>query len=337
MARKPPKIEHVKHVLRRGKWYSYFNTGTKDGQGRAIRSALPGWGTPGFWDSYAAYMAGRTKRTTAKTYTVADLAAEYLASAEHARKSPATRKVYGTYARSVTDTWGAYPVNDLMPSDVRLVIEGEQWGPAVRNMVLAVLGVMYRWGRKNGERAIVDPVRDLGRAKTGEHDPWPEDVLEAALKAEDATVRLAVHLLYFTGQRIGDVCAMRWGDIRHGFVYVKQGKTGKIVEPPLMTELAAELARAPRTGLLILDGMTPDRLRGKLQAFTKSLGVDTVPHGLRKNAVNALLEAGCTVAETMAITGQTMEVVEHYAAKVNRRKLGSAAVLKWDQARGTKG
>jgi integrase len=37
-----------------------------------------------------------------------------------------------------------------------------------------------------------------------------EHVLEAGLKAEDDTVRLAVHLLYFTGQRISDVCAMTW-------------------------------------------------------------------------------------------------------------------------------
>lgn len=50
-----------------------------------------------------------------------------------------------------------------------------------------------------------------------------------------------------------------------------------------------------------------------------ALGIKTVPHGLRKNAVNALLEAGCTIAEVSAITGQTHQVVEHYAAKFPAR------------------
>jgi len=64
-----------------------------------------------------------------------------------------------------------------------------------------------------------------------------------------------------------------------------------------------------------------------------ALGIKTVPHGLRKNAVNALLEAGCTIAEVSAITGQTHQVVEHYAAKVNRRKLGKSAIVKFERAR----
>ena len=73
--------------------------------------------------------------------------------------------------------------------------------------------------------------------------------------------------------------------------------------------------------------------RKRLQAFTAALGIKTVPHGLRKNAVNALLEAGCTIAEVSAITGQTHQVVEHYAAKVNRRKLGKSAIVKFERAR----
>ena len=36
-------------------------------------------------------------------------------------------------------------------------------------------------------------------------------------------------------------------------------------------------------------------------------------HGLRKSAVVTLLEAGCTDAEVSAITGQTRQMVEHYA------------------------
>ena len=44
-------------------------------------------------------------------------------------------------------------------------------------------------------------------------------------------------------------------------------------------------------------------------------------HGLRKSAVVFLLEAGCSDAETAAITGQSRDVVEHYAKQVNQRRL----------------
>src|SRR5690606_21276810 len=40
-------------------------------------------------------------------------------------------------------------------------------------------------------------------------------------------------------------------------------------------------------------------------------------HGLRKSAVVFLLEAGCTDAEVSAITGQSRQMVEHYAKAVN--------------------
>lgn len=56
-----------------------------------------------------------------------------------------------------------------------------------------------------------------------------------------------------------------------------------------------------------------------------------VPHGLRKSAVCFLLEAGCTAAEVSAITGQTLEMVEHYAADFDRQRLAARAIAKWEQ------
>lgn len=55
-------------------------------------------------------------------------------------------------------------------------------------------------------------------------------------------------------------------------------------------------------------------------------------HGLRKSAVVFLLEAGCTDAEVAAITGQSRQMIEHYARQVKQKKLAAAAVLKWEAA-----
>lgn len=331
MARKLPKIDHVKHVKRGAKVYSYFNTGKKV-DGKPVYARLPEYSSAGFWDSYAAFKAGRTKRQ-ATEYTVESLVNDYMNSAKYADKAENTRDSYRVQLERIVEVWGEFPVNHLEPADVRAVLEKGGWGAGTRNLVKAVLAVIYKWGRMNN-RATIDPTKDVERYKTGEHDPWPEDILEAALVSDDPVTRLAVHLLYFTGQRIGDVCKMRWGDIRGGHIYVKQTKTGKIVEPPMSRELQAELDRTPRQALTIITGINEGQLRRKLQKFTEAHGVKTVPHGLRKNAVNALLEAGCTIAEVSAITGQTHQIVEHYAAKVNRKRLGVSAIVKLDSARG---
>jgi hypothetical protein len=59
--------------------------------------------------------------------------------------------------------------------------------------------------------------------------------------------------------------------------------------------------------------------------------VKVVPHGLRKNAVNVLLEKGCTAAETAAISGQSLQMVEYYAKQRSQKKLGKVAMLKWQR------
>ncbi len=73
---------------------------------------------------------------------------------------------------------------------------------------------------------------------------------------------------------------------------------------------------------------TTGTLRAWLGAFTGSAGV--VPHGLRKNAVIALLEAGCTVAMAASISGQSFLVVEYYARLRDKRKLARSGMTMWE-------
>ena len=60
-------------------------------------------------------------------------------------------------------------------------------------------------------------------------------------------------------------------------------------------------------------------------------------HGLRKNAVNTLLEVGCTEAEVSAIVEMSEQMVRHYSKDVNRSQLNLSGSLKmeagWSEAR----
>jgi integrase len=54
-------------------------------------------------------------------------------------------------------------------------------------------------------------------------------------------------------------------------------------------------------------------------------------HGLRKTATIKLLEAGCTDAETAAITGHSRQMLEHYAKRVNQKDHARSAINKWER------
>jgi integrase len=278
-------------------------------------------------------MKGARDRTAKAPYPIAELVADYLASAEYAGKAEGTRNLYATTARKVTRLLGDYPVNDLRRDDLQLVLDNEFAGAGSHNIFVSVLGILYTFARRR-DKTTLEPTKDIQPLKGGEHSAWPHSALQAGLEAAHDRTRLVVHLLYYTGQRIGDVMKMRWSDIRDGRVSVVQQKTGKSLRIRLHRDLAAELERTPRKGLHIVtnqDGarMTPQVVRRELKALGDSLGLQLVPHGLRKNAVIALLEAGCSVAETAAITGQTYSMVEHYAKQINQARMASAAIIKW--------
>ena len=159
------------------------------------------------------------------------------------------------------------------------------------------------------------------------------------------------------GQRDADIRRMKRTDIAADEVRVIQEMTGAEVWVPLHPDLQAELARTERrgetimaAGLLRSDGL-PNRTAGKplskaaleqyWQPERRRFGLSGLDkhntlHGLRKNATNNLLEAGCTNSEVKAITGHSTDVmVNLYGAKVNQRRQARKAmnkVVKFDKA-----
>jgi integrase len=328
----PPDLpKHVRRKIAKGRVYYYFDTGAR-ANGKPVLKRLPDIRDPEFGRMLSAAQSGRTRRGKIKgVLTIAGLADLYEKSPEFRKLAATTRRSYEHNLDKARKRLGIAPANELKPSDVRLVHDemADQTGAA--NQFVRVLGSLYSWGRKRGH-VTVKPTESVELFDETPHEPWPEWLLEEAL--QDEAVRLPVALLYYTAQRIGDVCRMRWSDIRDGAIAVTQDKTKKALAIPIHAELAKLLAIAPREGLTLLSRgghkVRENRLRDKLQAWASDRGQRIVPHGLRKNAVIALLECGCSVAETAAISGQTLQMVEHYAKQRNQAKLASAAILRWE-------
>lgn len=338
MNRRLPK--YVRRKVAKGRTYYYFHTGQSD-NGKPILSRLPDLRSPDFGQRLAAAQGARTRRAVVSgVLTIAALANLYEKSPRFRELAPATRRVYSIYLDRARAIVGAAPANELEPRDLRVIRDRMAETPSAANAMVRALGALYDWGRKAGH-VTVRPTLGIELFKQGEHEPWPAWLIDEALNAEDDLVRRAVTLLYYTGQRIGDVCRLRKADVRGGRIELTPQKTERRrrqLSIPVHRDLRPTIESAPANALTLLakpDGSPVDinRLRERIQAWAAGHGLHVVPHGLRKNAVNALLEAGCSVAEVQAITDQTLAIVEHYGKQRDRGALASAAILRWEQSR----
>lgn len=328
-------LPYVKKVRARGNLYYYFDTG-RDVRGKRIYKRMPDVRDIEFGRSYAAFLAARERRNNvAESPTVKFASNAYQRDPKFRNRAESTQNTYLTYISILEDEMGDAPVADVKRADIRYMLDKMQSRPGAANMLALVCRNVFSYAIER-EWVDINPAAGISQFEQGDetHEPWPEALVTEALS--DPEVRLPVALLYFTAQRIGDVCKMRWNDVRDGFIEVKQQKTGKELDIRLHSDLRAILAQVPRQALTILVGpkggqMRTATLRLRLQAWATAKGHEVVPHGLRKNAVNALLEAGCSVGETSAISGQSLAMVERYAKRRNNRKMGDAAILKWER------
>ncbi|MBB4642321.1 tyrosine-type recombinase/integrase [Rhizorhapis suberifaciens] len=327
-------LAYTKTVRAKGKVYVYFDTGEKDARGKVIYKPLPSPSDKSFGSVYAAMLGHRERRTEHGALTVKAFVEQYHASQKFLKLQPSTQKLYRIYQGRFADMLPTAPADRIERLDIVTLFDRmSSKTPGAANMLIASVSALYRWGRRAG-LVTNRPADDIDENDLGEHEPWPDELLRAALESDDPTVRMAVHLLYYTAQRIGDVAAMRWSMISDGVLTIRQQKTRKDMVIPLHPALCRELDsrdRDLRTILLNDDGkaFNEGTLRRVIQNWAKGRGVKIVPHGLRKNAVNALLEVGCSVAQTAAISGQSLRMVEYYARRRSQSSLARSAMKLW--------
>jgi len=337
MAKAPPKpLAYIKTVRARGKVYEYFRTG-KTVDGKEVLQPLPARSdTRNFGQVYAAMVGARMARENVPLApSVRELSKAYQRDDKFTKLADSTQNTYVIYLRRIEDELGIAPVDQVERQDIEALMDKMSDTPGAANMTLLILRNLFKLAiRKKWVRQ--DPCEGVEElAKSGKtHEPWPMPLLQEGLA--DPVFGLPIALLFYTAQRIGDVCSMRWDHVRDGYMSVIQEKTGIELDIRVHADLARILAKTPKTAMTILQDpkgapLKRETLREQLKAWALERGYQIVPHGLRKNAVNMLLEVGCTVAETTAISGQSLKIVEHYAKRRDRKKLGSAAILRWER------
>lgn len=154
------------------------------------------------------------------------------------------------------------------------------------------------------------------------------------------SIGLGFSLGVYTAQRLGDVLRLPWskfdGDWING---VRQGKTGVILDVPVLTPLRSSLFAAPRRGTLILtteEGRSykQDHFQHRFRRVADEAGCQGLQfRDLRRTAVVRMGEAGLDATQIAQITGHTydhtLKILETYLPR--KRELAAKAAMEMER------
>lgn len=264
-----------------------------------------------------------TQRHASQVRTVADLARAWLWAQEEQRQDLAA-STRGSYRGCVTRLVPLLEDTMIDRADVRLgervrdrsLRLGRSTGTVAHD--LQVLGTIWAWASALGvvrgdlplPRVRVRPARPRHTPDDGE----VADVL-AWLRARHRWAWITAWLLSITGCRLGEVAALRAGDVdRHRCRLLVDGKTGRRIVPLLDDDLEVlvELLEGLDAGDLV-HGVAASTVRTYLtvriaQACAELGRPRWTPHALRRAAVDRLYRSGVDVAAAAALLGQSPQV-----------------------------
>lgn len=337
---KRKSLLYVHKKVAKGKTYYYFNLGL-DESGNRVLKRLPDMRSHGFAAAYKAAKGQRTKHEAGETSKNFDwLVRVFEKSPEFRAKAAKTKTSYSRHLGYANENFRnkagrSWPLSIITAEQVVALRDKYAEQPGTANAILKSLGALFYWATKPGRHYVKGNwATGIEPLEVGEHRAWPKPLVEEALS--DPAVRLPVALLYFLGQRIGDTAKLGRGNMAGGAIRLTQEKTGKTLTVAIHRRLAEIIdADVPKDQLVFMlsekgTPVTDSGLRQRIQKWARGKGYHVVPHGLRKNAVNALLEAECSVAEVAAITGQSLQMVEYYAKERDQAALGRSAILKFE-------
>jgi len=336
----------------KGKPYFYYQPGRNTPNAAKAQRLPDDPRRPEWWEAYRQAASLPPPKKLDKCFVA--LIADYKASPEWAQMSESTRTDWARYLARIEELWGDLEVAGIEAPEVISLRDLWAHQPATANATLRCLSALMSWSIPRRWRTT-NPCEFVPKLKGGPgYAPWPMEFVRLAELHLPKHLWWAVALALYSGQRQEDCLVMRLDAIRDGVMSVSQGKTGKDVWIPVHRDLRAVLEKIPKRATTVLSSSngTPWTTDGFRASWRKALAVPRqkgailpvghplwpikraglVFHGLRKSAVVMLLEAGCTTAEVQAITGQSMDMVEHYSKQVNQRRLAAAAILKWENA-----
>lgn len=186
-------------------------------------------GTPEFWDHYNMLLKGRDPAPTKRNFEA--LILSYFESDAFRKLKLRTKADYQKYIGHIRTIWGTQDPQKIETQHIYELhrANADRWRQA--NYLVQVMVVLMNHARLIGflKKEHGNPAKGIPLFKQ-ESDgwaPWPDDVRAEFEELATPRARLVYELCLGTGQRIGDIVKMRWGQIKDGAYDVTQGKTDK--------------------------------------------------------------------------------------------------------------
>jgi integrase len=249
---RPPYLhrEETRHGL--VAWY------VRRGRGQRIRIKAE-YGSPDFWAQYRAAVEGAPSSAlkTPKAHTLAWAVERYRSSSAWGALAASTRRQWENVLRNVIKTAGGALLRDITNATVRDGRERRASTPHAANHFLKAMRHLFRWACE--EKLVPnDPTKGV-KMLAGKNDAdgfhtWTQEELDRfeARWPIGTRERLAFDLLLYTGLRRGDAVRVGRQHVRDGVITLRtekhrQGKSGEVVDIPILPPLAASIA-ATKTG-----------------------------------------------------------------------------------------
>ncbi|MGO9685116.1 MAG: tyrosine-type recombinase/integrase [Beijerinckiaceae bacterium] len=242
--------------------------------------------------------------------------------------------------------FGAGMLRDLRSRHVKFIRDHfkEKFTASQADMAIDKLSVVWKFADQHlGLDLDTNPTTGVARLhktkKENERKPWTDEVLAAFEANAPGRLQAAVTLLLYTGQRVSDMVNMKWSHFDGDLIEVVQQKTGETAWIPCHRRLKALLATLPRRGDNILTAEHGEPYKSAsistlVRRVLHDAGISGYSvHGLRKNAAQALAEAGCSISEIMAITGhRSPGMALHYAKRAEKKRLARSGMKRWEDS-----
>jgi integrase len=320
----------------RGKMRHYLR---RPGKPRVPLPGIPG--SAQFMAAYESAIAANAPLPVVKRQhkegTIGHLVDRFYRSGAFSKLAPSSQRTY----RLVLDKFAIEDGHRLVRDMPRAVAAGivEQIGatrPGMANLTAATLKRLFSYAVKLGMRPD-NPFVGVDTYQGGEHRAWTDQEI-ASYESRwpiGTRHRLAFDLLLYTGQRVGDVAAMRRADILAGTIPVKQEKTGAVLSLPVHPHLLRSVKAGPEDGPAPLntDGqpMTKRSISALVARAARAAGLprDCKTHGLRKAVLTRLADRNASVHEIAAVSGhKSLREVQHYTATANQSLLARSAMAR---------
>lgn len=289
-----------------------------------------------------AFAAAHEQRRNPQTNDLAMLIRIYRGSTDFTRTAASTREAYIRHLDAIRSKFGMLSCEEL--DDKRTRAKFKDWRdsmadrPRTADYAWTTLRRVLSFAKDRGYLSNNICERG-GRLHFGSRAAfvWQDDQIERFLRLAPAWLHLPLLLALWTGQRQGDLLALRWEAYDGLTIRFHQSKTRAYVAVPAPPRLKQALDATERVKPQVLlnssgKAWTGDGFRTSWRKGCEAAELGGLTfHDLRGTAVTRMALAGCTAAEIGAVTGHSLRDVDrildaHYLG--GRQALAVSAIQK---------